>query len=210
MVSRRTTGKKRAFYYACLKHHKSGACENGLVKPIECVDAAVSAKLSTDVLRPAMVKFILDGVFDALQPKSVATNVATLNKNLKALDLKIARLTASIEDGAALGPIVAKLRERQVEREGLVTEIGAADAMANLTLDRKRIEQQVLADVANWRELLNGDVTERRRVLREILDGPIYFTPEGTTYQFEGSDRRGRLIADRIAGSTFCGVPTGI
>jgi hypothetical protein len=67
-----------------------------------------------------------------------------------ALDLKIARLTASIEDGGALAPIVAKLRERQTERNVLLGEIGTAESMRTLTLDRQVIERKVLAKVARW------------------------------------------------------------
>ena len=57
-------------------------------------------------------------------------------------------------------------------------------------------------------------MTERRRFLREMLDGPIYFTPDGTAYHFTGKDRRGRLVAGLIdgllTGTTISGVPTGI
>ena len=68
----------------------------------------------------------------------------------------------------------------------------------------------MLAKVANWRELLNGNIVERRQVLREVLDGPIYFKLEGNAYRFTGTDRRGHLITDLVGGSTFSGVPTGI
>jgi hypothetical protein len=201
-MSRRTTGRQRMFLYGCLAHHKRGTtvCENALVKPIATVDAAVQSKLVGDVLRPAIVRAVLDGVFAALQPKTVAKSVRALRQDL----------TAAIEHGDALAPIVAKLGARQAEREALLAEIGAADAMQNLTVDRKAIERQALAKVAEWRRLLDGDIAERRQFLREILDGPIYFTPEGNTYRFEGMDRRGRLITDLVTGSTFSGVPTGI
>ena len=55
-----------------------------------------------------------------------------------------------------------------------------------------------------------GNVADRRQALREILDGPIYFKPEGNAYRFSGTDRRGREISDLVGGTPFCGVPTGI
>jgi hypothetical protein len=114
-MSRRTTRRQRMFVYGCLAHHKRGAtvCDNALVKPIANVDAAVQSKLVSDVLRPAIVRAVLDGVFEALQPTSVGKSVRALRHDLAALDVKIARLTAAIEDGDALAPIVAKLRARQ-------------------------------------------------------------------------------------------------
>ena len=133
-VVSQTRGKRgRVFFYGCLAHAKRGAsvCDNALVLPIDRVDDAVLAKLGRDVLHPAVVKALLDGVFEALQPAKVTKNVGALQKELRALDTKIANLTTAIEDGAAVAPIVAKLQARQQEREALLTEIGAAKPSAN-------------------------------------------------------------------------------
>lgn len=81
----------------------------------------------------------------SLKPTSVATSVRTLTQELHALDQKIARLTASIEDGDAIAPIVAKLRQRQSERDVLLGEIGAAESMRTLKVDRQMLEQAVRA-----------------------------------------------------------------
>jgi hypothetical protein len=163
------------------------------------------------VLRPAIVKAIIDGVFKALNPSSVGRSVRTLTKDLRTLDLKIANLTAAIEDGAVVALLVTKLHERQAERNALVAEIGAAEAMQNVTVDRQAIERRILAKMANWRTLLEGNIAERRQFLREAIDGPIYFKPEGDTYRFTGIDRRGQLITDLVVtSSTLSGVPTGI
>jgi hypothetical protein len=148
-------------------------------------------------------------VFKELQPTTVAKSVRVLTRDLSALDSKIANLTTAIEGGAAVAPLVAKLHERQTERDALVAEIAAAKAVQDLTLDRKTIEQKILTKVANWRDLLDGNVSERRQFLREVLDGPIYFKPEGKGYRFTGMDRRGQVITDLVTGSTIFGVPTG-
>ena len=84
----------RVFFYGCLAHAKRGSsvCDNALVLPIDRVDDAVVSKLSRDVLHPAVVKAILDGVFEALQPATVTRNVGALRIELRALDTKIANL----------------------------------------------------------------------------------------------------------------------
>ena len=153
------------------------------------------------------MKAILDGVFEALQPATVTKNVGALQKELRALDTKIANLTTAIEDGAAVAPLVAKLQARQQEREALLTEIGAAEAVGQLTIDRQTVERKVMEKIAGWRTRL---ATDGRQVLREVLRGPLRFDPSGTQYQFEGATRTGELITGLIGDSTFCGVPSGI
>jgi hypothetical protein len=73
----RSHGKKRAFFYGCLAHAKRGAtvCDNALVKPVGRVDDAVLAELKF-VLRPAVVRAIIDGVFEALKPTTVTNTLA--------------------------------------------------------------------------------------------------------------------------------------
>jgi hypothetical protein len=177
------------------------------VLPIERVDDAVLAKLGSDVLRPAVVTAILDAVFAALRPAAITRNVSVLKRDLRALETKIANLTAAIENGAALAPIVAQLQARQQEREALLTEIGAADAVGQLTLDRQTIERKVLEKLTGWRARL---ATDGRQVLREVLDGPLRFEPAGKEYRFDGKTTTGAVITSLIGDSTLFGVPNGI
>ena len=208
VVSQERGKRGRVFFYGCLAHYKRGAtvCDNALVLPIDRVDDAVVSRLSRDVLHPAVVKGILDGVFEALQPATATKNVGALQKELRALDTKIANLTTAIEDGAAVAPLVAKLRARQQEREALLTEIGAAEAIGQLTIDRQTVERKVMEKINGWRTRL---ATDGRKVLREVLNGPLRFDPSGTQYRFEGATRTGELITGLIGDSTLCGVPSG-
>ena len=131
---------------------------------------------------------------------------ARCTKELRALDTKIANLTTAIEDGAAVAPLVAKLQARQQEREALLTEIGAAEAVGQLTIDRQTVERKVMEKITGWRTRL---ATDGRQVLREVLRGPLRFDPSGTQYQFDGATRTGELITGLIGDSYFCGVPSG-
>jgi hypothetical protein len=60
--------RKRTFFYGCLAHAKRGetVCDNALVLPIERVDRAVQAELATNVLRPAVVRALINAVFKKL------------------------------------------------------------------------------------------------------------------------------------------------
>jgi hypothetical protein len=129
-VVSRSHGKRRLYLYGRLAHSKRGAtvCSNAVVLPIERVESAVIATLSR-AFTPAVIRAVIAGVFDALQPQTLQTNVASLRRELQALDVKIDNLTVAVESGAALAPVVAKLAARQAEREGLLASIAATEAI---------------------------------------------------------------------------------
>ncbi len=210
-VLTRSHGRRRAAFYGCLAHHKRGAtvCDNALVLPIDCVDDAVLQALAGDVLRPAVVTAIIEAVFAELEPTKVATTIDALRAELRALDQKIANLTTAVEDGAPLAPLVAKLTARQTERDTLIAAIGAADARAQIQLDRRDIERQVLAQVSAWRTLLTSNVDDGRQLLREVLTGPLRFAPDGKRYRFKGDVATGALIAGLVGLSPYLASPTG-
>jgi hypothetical protein len=46
-----------------------------------------------------------------------------------------------------------------------------------IRVDRAAIEARVQAQVAQWRTLLTASVDDGRQLLREVLRGPLMFTP---------------------------------
>ena len=155
-----------------------------------------------------MVRALVNGLFDALKPKNVGTNIAGLRRELATVDGKIRHLTAAVESGAALAPLIEQLATRQRERETLLGSIASAETTAQLRVDRRDVEEKVLAQVGQWRTLLREN---RRQALREALDGPMQFAPEGKQYRFRLKTVTGKLITDLIGGdSTLFGVPNGI
>jgi DNA invertase Pin-like site-specific DNA recombinase len=195
-VVSRQHGRQRAFFYGCLAHAKRGreVCPNALVMPVRVVEEAVVRALAGDVLRLAVVMAIIDAVFETLQPTTLKATEDAHRAEIQALDRRIARLTAAVEEGAAVAPLVAQLQARQAERERLLAAIAAAEARRTVALDREALEQKVLAQVATWRGLLTNHVSDGRQLLREVLDGPLRFTAEGRTYRFEGSAAAERLL----------------
>jgi chorismate mutase len=194
---------------SCLTHQKRGntVCNNKLVLPIGRVDDAVISKLLKDVLTPVAIRTVIDGVFKALRPNVVTADVNELRKDLRTLDLKITRLLTAIDDGKAQSLIVAQLQTRQTEREALVKAIAAAEALGQLQVDRRAVEQEVLEHVEQWIELLSS-TGEHGQVLREALDGQIRFVPVGKQYHFTGKVVTGKLIAGLVNSEfNLCGVP---
>jgi len=54
-----------------------------------------------------------------------------------------------------------------------------------------------------------GSGAERRQLLREVLAGPLRFTPDGRTYRLEGEASIGRLLAGVAGVATFMVRPGG-
>ena len=210
-VVSRAHGRQRAYFYGCLTNWKRGPtiCRNDLILPISRVDDAVLKAIAGDVLRPAVVSAIIDGFLDQLLLANVETRVDDLHRELRILDTKIQRLTAAVEQGAAALPsIIARLAERQQEREALVAAIGSAQTMQQICVDRAGIEATVQRAVADWRGLLGGSVADGRQLLREVLEAPLRFTPEGKTYRFTAPVATGTLIASAVL-PTKVASPTG-
>jgi hypothetical protein len=210
-VVSRSHGRHRKFFYGCLTHVKRGptVCPNDLVLPIARVDEAVLKALGGDVLRPAVVSGIIDGVLAAIVPTNVEHRVEDLRRQLRVLETKIHNLTAAVEQGGAnLPSIIALLAERQQERDALVAEMAAAETLHQIHVDRAAIEATVQATVANWRGLLSGSVADARQMLREVLEAPLRFERDGQTYRFSAPVATGKLIAGAV-GLDNVASPTG-
>ena len=147
-----------------------------------------------------MVRALIAGIFDELKPMNVTTNVAGLRQQRRVLNDRIANLTAAVEDGAALAPIVAKRHARQAEREDLLKAIAAADAAETLQVDRQTVERTVLSQIDKWRQLLAAD---GRQVLREALVGPLRCRPVAREYHFDGRTATGKIIADSVGDVSY-------
>ena len=75
--------------------------------------------------------------------------------------------------------------------------------------DRKAIESRVNAYVNGWRALLTKRVEDGRQLLREVLAGPLRFTPTKRSYQFEGKRRSAGLRRGSWGYQLFLASPTG-
>jgi hypothetical protein len=148
--------------------------------------------------QPTRDQHTVDG---RVRPSVATANLASLRAELHAVDAKIAHLTAAVEQGAAVAPLVAQLQARHAERERLLGAIAATEARQATAINRRAVQERVRAQVAQWRTLLTTSVADGRQVMREELRGPIRFTPNEATreYRFEGPLDMERLISGTVA-----------
>lgn len=200
------SNRRRVHFYSCIAHHKRGPaiCMNGHHLRMEVADAAVLGAIAEDVLRPEVVEAVVSGVFDALcEPEAVDTSAA----ELLTLDREIARLTEAIAGGGELPSLLAALRVRQQRRDDLIRR---RPARVPVLADRRTMETTIRERVTDWRGLLTRNVADGRMLLKQILDGPVRFTPEAGSYRLEGMASFGALLAGTgLPTPTKLASPTG-
>ena len=199
--------------YGCIAYLKRGTavCGNGLRVPLGRVDDAVLTALAGNVLRPAVVMAVIDGVLEQLTPRARERDLQQSRTALQTVDREIANLTTAIATGGQLEPLLVELRLRQTRREKLVAMVDAHEDADALRFHRKTIEQKVRDHIANWHALLSTkQVQDGRQLLREVLAGPLTFTPEGRTYRFEGEAAFGGMLAGIAGVTTFMVAVRGI
>ena len=202
---------RRAFFYACTAYHKRGTsvCGNSLILPIERVDQAVLGALGGDVLREEVVQGVINGVLAELTPQALQANNEAARADLQRIEREIGRLTDAIAAGDELMPLLEALRQRQAHRARLAAVVSASDVAAVPQFDRRAIEAKVRKRIGQWRELLTTNIEDGRQLLREVLAGPLRFTPEGRSYRFEGEATLGQIVAGIAGLPTVLASPTG-
>ena len=212
-VTSRHHGRNRAFFYACTAYHKRGTavCNNSLAKRLEIVDEAVLDTLSNRVLRPAVIQAEVDAVLEALNPRRAARTIDAHRAELRALDQELANLAEAIAAGGQLASLLSLLKTRQQRRDELAAVIARASS-GGVAVSRKVVEGKVQERLKTWRSrLLGKNVQDARQWLREVLTGPLRFTPEGQTYRVEGELAMGALLVGIVSGPlpTVVASPTG-
>jgi hypothetical protein len=105
--------------------------------------------------------------------------------------------------------LLEALKVRQSRRDQLAAALTARESFDLRRFDRKALEAKVHEHVDRWRALLTKRVEDGRQLLREVLSGPLRFTPQRKTYRFEGDAAIGRMLAGVAGIATFLASPTG-
>ena len=111
-ITRRHTGARaRRFIPAYPITSAARPLSEWTALPLEKADVPCSARCVRDALDPRVVAAIIDLVFDQLAPERADTNLEGLQRHCAILMLGLSNLTAAIEHGAALDPLVAQLHD---------------------------------------------------------------------------------------------------
>jgi site-specific DNA recombinase len=203
----------RGHLYGCLAYLKRGTsvCGNALRLPLDRVDDAVFSTLIGDVLRPQIVMAVIDGVLEEMTPRSRSRDLLENEAALRTVEQGISNLAQAIAAAGELGPLLHELQVARAKRDELTDLIGALRCVDVRQLDRSKIEMRVHEHLNAWRKLLSTkQVQDGRRVLREMLMGPLRFTPEGRTYRFEGEATFGGPLAGMAGAAPFLVAVRGI
>jgi hypothetical protein len=95
-----------------------------------------------------------------------------------------------------LEPLLDKLRECEKRRKDLRAAIDGRERIQGQQIERPRLEAAVRHRVDDWRSLLARQSAHGRQLLREMLAGPITFTPAGRVYRFGGETSFDALVGE--------------
>jgi hypothetical protein len=153
----------------------------------------------------------------ALADLAPARHTATrrrVESELARVQEECGRLADAIARGGPLDVLVELLTERQTRRVALERELSTAPSQVLEYVSPPALEAGLRAKLADWRGLLRRNVGDGRAVLRQLLIGPLRFTPVNETrrrgYAFEGKIALDRLLAGVLELPTKVASPAGI
>lgn len=213
-VRSRDHGRRRAYFYACTSYYNKGkaVCRNNLEGRMTEIDVAVLEAIGGQVLAEDIIADVVAGVTAALEPEARGNDAERARQELATVQAECGRLVQAVAAGADMPMLVDSLKARQAR---LLTLQATIDKLTERrpTHDAAEIERRVRDRLRSWRELLTEQVQAGRLLLRQILTGPIKFTPverDGRRgYSFRGEVALSTLLAGTIDVSTMMASPGG-
>lgn len=182
-TSRAKSGRNAA--YVCHRRRANGTCTNTLRLPVELVNEAVLFAVEEHALTPENV----EAVIRMFESGDVPDRAGALDREEIDVVKRIGRVTRALEMADGDSPsLVAKLKELESRRSGIVRERAALQPIPRLPLE-------VLDErLSEFRRLLRKSTTTARAVLNRVVPGRILFTPSGDGYTFAAPTRLDRLF----------------
>ncbi|MGH7436881.1 MAG: hypothetical protein ACRENE_14510, partial [Polyangiaceae bacterium] len=188
--------------YMCGYFHDRAACTNSLRRPVAEADTGCIEWIKGNVLREEVVLEILKEVRERISKQCGESDgeVEALGTKIVKLRKEIANLAEAVAlTGGSVDALAQKLSERQERLSGMEARLKMLKvAPGVLSLEVRRLEADVRRRIDYFRELLDRDTQEARKVVEALLDGPVTFTPmetpEGRRYKVEGRIATGALL----------------
>jgi site-specific DNA recombinase len=188
--------------YMCGYFHDRAACTNSLRRPVAEADSGCIEWIKNNVLREEVVLEILKEVRQRISQHCGQSDgeVERLEVQIGKLRKEIANLAEAVAlTGGSVEALAEKLSERQERLSGMEARLKVLKVAPDvLKLELRRLEADVRHRIDHFRELLDRDPEEARKVVEALLDGPATFTPietaDGKRYKVEGRIATGALL----------------
>jgi hypothetical protein len=171
--------RARLALYACTSHYNRGeaVCRNHVQFPMDIIDRAVIGAID-DILTPAIVEEIITRVRQELDPRNRGDMRERVERQIATIDQQIENLADAIAIGGDVPALVKRLTAAHQRRQELVSAMDASDVHSPAArVNWRLVERRARQIVTEWRALLARHAHDARPVLRELLDGPLKFTP---------------------------------
>jgi hypothetical protein len=150
---------------------------------MDIIDRAVIGAID-DTLTPDIIDEIVARVRAEMDARHCGDARERNEQQIAAIDQQIENLADAIAIGGDMPALVQRLTVAPQRRQELVSAMDGASPTPRVNW--RRVERQARHLLTDWRALLAKHAHDARPVLRELLDGPLTFTPS--------SSRRGAAI----------------
>ena len=174
-------GKRQpAYYYGCAYHHARGRtiCTNDHHARMVEADALVIERVRS-VLTPEVADEVIDEALEMLaqRKQSRADSPDRLDAEARRLRKEIDRFLSAIAGGKAPASVLAEIARREARLAEIGGERAALTVQAPSELEARRLRRSLRDRLAQFDELLLGDVPQARQALRKVIDSRIEFRP---------------------------------
>lgn len=189
-------GRHRAFFYACGSYHQRGknVCTNRLELPIAVVDGEVLARLDALITPDVLADAVNAAIALASAPPTDTAKGA--REELATIEQELGRLAPAIAAGGQMDTLLTALKARQQRADVLRGQVRRAEAPAVAPPSPQALRTALEARAKQWRDVLAGQVTQARQLLRKVLAGPIVCTP--ARRDVEGWAIEGAAALDKV------------
>lgn len=196
------SGQEAMDVYMCSYFHDRASCTNSLRRPVEEADGGCIEWIKSNVLREEVVLEILREVRQRITQQHAGGEGEVEGLEEKAAQLKkeIANLAEAVAlTGGSVKPLAQKLSERQERLSGIEARLQLLKVAPDvLSMEVRRLEASVRKRLDEFRELLDREPAEARKIVEALLDGPLKFRPiettEGKRYEITGRIATGALL----------------
>jgi hypothetical protein len=118
-------------------------------------------------LAPEVVETVIREALALVQATNARDLTPDIEREPRAVEAELRRLTAALVAGGALTAIVDAIREREGRRSHLERQLAAARSV--VAIDPAPLKREVLARINEWRELFGRHVQFSRQFLQKSL-----------------------------------------